>query len=82
MKKGHSAKHCRNIMKCFKCNGRHHVTVCTFQNRVNVPKNDSIFLQTAPTRVISVDEKNCQKFRILFVMDPSCYISAHKLPKI
>ena len=33
MKKGHSAKQCRNTMKFFKCSGRHHVAVCTFQNR-------------------------------------------------
>ena len=33
MKKGHSAKQCKNTMKCFKCSGRHHVTVCTFQNK-------------------------------------------------
>ena len=33
MKKGHSAKQCRNTIKCFKCSRRHHVAVCTFQNR-------------------------------------------------
>ena len=83
MKKGHSAKQCRNTMKCFNCSGRHHVVVCTFQNRdsgnplqpqeghstsnlINVPKNDSIFLQTARAKVSSVDERNCQSFRILF----------------
>ena len=62
-----------------KCSGRHHVAVCTFQNRdsgnpwqspenhsttsnlINVPKNDSIFLQ-----VSSVDESNCQNLKILF----------------
>ena len=84
MKKGHSGKQCRNIMKCFKCSGRHHVAVCTFQNRdsgnplqpqedhsttsnlINVPKNDSIFLQTARSEISSVDKRNCQNFRILF----------------
>ena len=33
MKKGHSAKQCRNTIKCFKCSRRHHVAVSTFQNR-------------------------------------------------
>ena len=33
MKKGHSAEQCRNTMKCFKCSGRYHVAVCTFQDR-------------------------------------------------
>ena len=73
MKKGHSAKQCRNTVKYFKCGGRHHVAVCTFENRdfrdplelqenhsttsnlINVPKNDSIFLQTARVKVSSVN---------------------------
>ena len=60
-------------MKYFKCGGRHHVAVCTFENRdfrdplelqenhsttsnlINVPKNDSIFLQTARVKVSSVN---------------------------
>ena len=84
MKKGHSAKPCRNTMKCFKCSGCHHVAVCAFQNidsgnplqlqedhsttsnLINVPKNDLIFLQTARAKASSVDERNCQNFRILF----------------
>ena len=66
------------------CSGRHHVAVCTFQNRdsgnpwqspenhsttsnlINVPKNDSIFLQTARSEISSLDKRNCQNFRILF----------------
>ena len=77
------------------CSGRHHVAVCTFQNRdsgnpwqspenhsttsnlINVPKNDSIFLQ-----VSSVDESNCQNLKYYLITDPSCHISAHKLLKI
>ena len=83
MKKRHSAKQCKNTMKCFKCSGRHHVAVCTFQKRnsgnplqpqedhsttsnlINVPKNDSILFQTAQAKLSSVDERNCQTFRIL-----------------
>ena len=80
-KKGHSAKQCRNKMKCFKCSGRHYVAACTFQNRhsgnplrpqedhsttsnlINVPKNDSIFLQNAQAKVRLVDERICQTLR-------------------
>ena len=83
MKKRHTAKQCRNKMKCFKGSGRHHVAVCTFQNRdsgnplqpqenhgttsnlINVPRNYSIFLQTTRAKVSSVDDRNCQNFRIL-----------------
>ena len=76
MKKGHSVEQCRNKMKYFKCSGRHHVAVYTFENRdsrdplelyenhsttsnlINVPKNDSIFLQTARAKLSSVNERN------------------------
>ena len=38
----------------------------TTSNLINIPKNDSIFFQTARAKVSLVDEKNCQNFRIVF----------------
>ena len=37
----------------------------TTSNLINVPRNDSIFLQTTRAKVNSVDERNCKNFRIL-----------------
>ena len=38
----------------------------TTSNLINIPKNDSIFFQTARAKVSLVNEKNCQNFRIVF----------------
>ena len=37
----------------------------TTSNLINVPRNDSIFLQTTRAKVSSVYERNCKNFRIL-----------------
>ena len=29
MKTGHTAVKCRSSIKCFKCDGKHHTTICT-----------------------------------------------------
>ena len=36
----------------------------TTSNLINVLRNDPIFLQIAWTKVSSVDERNCQNFKI------------------
>ena len=38
----------------------------TTSNLINVPKNDSIFLQNAQAKVRLVDERICHTFRTLF----------------
>ena len=62
LKKGHVSKNCKSSYKCFKCQNRHHISICeddnkngdqtiiTFTDNVN----NNIFLQTAKGKVSSV----------------------------
>ena len=37
----HLAKMCKSSYKCWKCNGKHHISICTFQKRDNSAKTES-----------------------------------------
>ena len=64
MKSNHIAKQCRSDFKCFKCGGRHHIAVCTFDSRnsgdgsidgatnLSISYSNNIFLETARATVI------------------------------
>ena len=74
LKKGHVSKNCKSSYKCFKCQNRHHISICeddnkngdqtiiTFTNKVN----NNILLQTAKGKVSSVGINKYCDVRILF----------------
>ena len=33
MKFGHSTLKCRSTISCYKCDGKHHTTICTFERK-------------------------------------------------
>ena len=53
----------------------------TTSNLINIPKNDSIFLQTEWAKVSLVDE-TVKILEYYLITNPSCRISAHRLLKI
>ena len=40
MKCGHTAFQCRSEIKCYRCNGKHHSSICTFEKRKKDPSSD------------------------------------------
>ena len=48
IRKGHKAVDCRSKIKCKKCNGKHHISLCYFSKDSTVSKNPSPLRPSAP----------------------------------
>ena len=94
LKSGHLARSCQSTNKCFKCGGRHHISLCEPRKKtdeqvdqttvnVTVNKNETTLLQTARVLVSAKDSKNSTKTRV--VLD-SCsqrsFINSHLREKL
>ena len=72
MKPSHTAKQCKSDFKCFNCDSRHHIAVCTFDSSLsgssnfNVSYSTKILLQFGRATVTSVDENQSTNLCLLF----------------
>ena len=78
LRQGHIVRDCPAKMKCFKCERKHHISICdstenngrneneTNANVVKTDHSNAVLLQTARAFVCSTDERNSANLRILF----------------
>ena len=73
LKQGHVSKNCKSSYKCFKCQNRHHISICEDDNKNGdqtiitfTDVNNNILLQTAKGKVSCVGINKYCDVRILF----------------
>ena len=76
MNSGHVARDCPSKYSCRKCNGKHHISICTTSSddskgannvSTNISVSDGVLLQTASGEVTSPD--GCNRLRTRFLFD-------------
>ena len=74
LESGHISKICKSFYVCRKCDGKHHISICKFEEKndnrqavvSHVESCRTILLQTARASVLDLDNKNSCNTRILF----------------